>query len=73
MEYNILSPDGFNISIDNFATKAEALKGFTLWRKRYEKQGYYSACSGRISLNQLKHNCEMITLKDNSIVRRYYM
>jgi hypothetical protein len=73
MEYNILSPDGFTITIDNFATKAEALKAFTLWRKRFKAQGYYSSNNGRIALNELRHECQMITIKDGKINRKYYM
>lgn len=72
-EYNILSPDGFTITPDNYKSKALANKTFTLWRKRYEKQGYYSSTNGRIALNQLKHECQMITINNGNIIDRYYI
>jgi hypothetical protein len=73
MEYNILSPDGITISPNNFATKSSANKAFTQWRKRYEGQGYYSSNNGRIALNQLKHECQMITIKDGNVIDSYYI
>jgi len=53
--HNIISPDGFDISMDNFNSKEEAWAYFDEWVKRYEHQGYYSSCKGRIPLDQLKN------------------
>jgi hypothetical protein len=55
--FNILSPDGFNISMENFSTKEDALKFFSEWKKRFEKQGYYSSNHGRIPLDELEDEC----------------
>jgi hypothetical protein len=73
MEYNILSPDGISINMDNFKSKAKANKAFTLWRKRFELQGYYSSSYGRIALTELKHTCQMITIKDDDVIDCYYL
>lgn len=55
----ILSPDGFTINREGFfKTKEEAKAFFKAWLKGYERQGYYSAVSGRISLSDLPHCCE---------------
>jgi hypothetical protein len=58
--YNILSPDNFPISIENFKTKKQALNYFeTKWKKQFEKQGYYSSSVyGRIELNDLANYCQ---------------
>ena len=55
--FNILSPDGISISMENFSTKEEALKFFSEWKKRFEKQGYYSSNHGRIPLTELEDEC----------------
>jgi hypothetical protein len=60
--FNILSPDGFTISMDNFKTKKEALNYFAEWKKRFELQGYYSSNNGRISLEDLDDECCFINL-----------
>ena len=73
MEYNILSPDGISINMDNFKSKAKANAAFTLWRKRFESQGYYSSSYGRIALTELKHTCQIITIKDDNIIESKYL
>lgn len=73
MEYNILSPDGISISMENFSSKAKANKAFTLWRKRFELQGYYSSSYGRIALTELKHTCQMITIKNDVVIESKYL
>jgi hypothetical protein len=56
----MLSPDGFSIEFDKtYASKKEAEKAFTEWKKRYELQGYYSSNSGRISLEDLREYCTL--------------
>jgi hypothetical protein len=63
-EYNILSPDGIMISMQNYATKELAFSGFHTWKKRFEKQGYYSSFDGRVELEDLVHVCQLITMAD---------
>lgn len=54
----ILSPDGFTIPpTDTYANKEEAEKAFDTWKKWYEIQGYYSANTGRINLDNLAYYC----------------
>lgn len=63
--YDILSPDGFSIRIgvDPFKTRAEGVKYFEKWKKRYEQQGYYSSNTGRIDLRDLADYCEFIEVE----------
>lgn len=58
--YDILSPDGFSIRIgvEPFKTRSEGVKYFKQWKKRFEKQGYYSSNNGRIDLEDLADYCE---------------
>jgi hypothetical protein len=62
--YDILSPDGFSIRIGDaepFKTKKEGLQYFEQWKKRYERQGYYSSVPyGRIPLEDLAEYCKWI-------------
>jgi hypothetical protein len=62
----VLSPDGITIEFDAFdyPNMKEANKAFARWKKRYERQGYYSSSSGRIPLNQLKANCTFIKTEE---------
>jgi len=60
--FNILSPDGLTISMDNFKTKEEALSYFAEWKKRFELQGYYSSNNGRIDLEDLEDECCFIEI-----------
>ena len=55
--FNILSPDGFTISMEDFSTKEDALIFFSEWKKRFEKQGYYSSNHGKIPLAELEEEC----------------
>lgn len=73
MEYNILSPDGITIEMENFPTLSKATQAFTQWRKRYKAQGYYSSNNGRIPLNQLKHECQMIMIENGKIINKYFL
>jgi hypothetical protein len=49
-QYNVLSPDGFPIAHDWFASEAEAWAFAAVWRRRYEQQGYYAADRGEGAL-----------------------
>jgi len=59
-EFNILSPDGINISQENFYIPEQAEEYFFQWQKRFEIQGYYSSNKGRISLKDLRSTCKKI-------------
>lgn len=63
--YDILSPDGFSIRIgvEPFKTREEGIKYFEQWKKRFEKQGYYSSNNGRIGLEDLGDYCEFIEVE----------
>jgi hypothetical protein len=61
----VLSPDGFTIdhNYEHYASMPAAVFAFEMWKKRYERQGYYSSNNGRISLNELKDHCQFISLE----------
>lgn len=63
--YNVDSPDGVPISYGWFWTPEQAMAYYEEWKKGYEKQGYYSANSGRIGLIDLDDWCELISKKFN--------
>ncbi len=67
IEFNIESPDGFTVHWENFHCLAKELFAevdhqFNLWKKRYERQGYYSANEMIIPLSQLKEHCKFILI-----------
>jgi len=41
--FNVISPDGFPISCEPFASERAALNAIPVWCERFKKQGYYSA------------------------------
>ncbi len=59
-KFNVLSPDGFQIDLEEYENKEKAWKAFEMWKNRFEMQGYYSSNKGRISLNELKNHCKLI-------------
>jgi hypothetical protein len=64
--YDVISPDGFTIRIgvDPFKSIKERDEYFKMWKKRYEKQGYYSSVKfGRIHLADLADFCEWIEVE----------
>ena len=63
--YNYLSPDGITISPDYFDTPEEAHAYYETWKKRYEKQGYYSSNQGRIPLDEIDEYCYLIDGDDD--------
>ena len=75
IEFNIESPDGFTVHWENFHCLAKELFAevdyqFNLWKKRYERQGYYSANEMRIPLSQLKEHCKFILIApDPSVLK----
>jgi len=64
-KFDVISPDGFSIHFsDVYSSKKEAIKAFQEWKKRYERQGYYSSTNyGRIPLDELENYCSIIKLK----------
>lgn len=57
-QYVVLSPDGFTIHpTDTYTSKEEVKNAFDIWKKQYEKQGYYSSNTGRIPLDHLADYC----------------
>lgn len=64
-KYDVISPDGFSIRIgvEPFKTKKEAIEYFEQWKKRYERQGYYSSNHGRIPLSDLEDECQWIEVE----------
>jgi hypothetical protein len=64
--YQILSPDGFPLYRDRTFTEAEILPAFEEWKKRYEKQGYYSTSNReRIDLRDLADMVDVIEVSDD--------
>lgn len=56
--HQIISPDGFSIeNSPGYLSKQIALQKFEEWKKRFEKQGYYSSTKGRIPLKDLAEEC----------------
>lgn len=62
-EFNIESPDGITIHMDNFPTLSEALNFYNEWKKRFEAQGYYSANSRKIDLGSIDWYCKVNWIK----------
>ncbi len=59
--FDVISPDGF--AIDRLATyknRDEAIAALKIWKKRFEKQGYYSSNQGRIALDDLDDFCSIV-------------
>lgn len=63
-KFDVISPDGFSIHFsDTYSSKKEARKAFEEWKKRYERQGYYSSTNyGRIPLDELENYCKIILI-----------
>jgi hypothetical protein len=57
--YVVISPDGFPLRPEPFATKREAEEFVSLWCKQYERQGYYAAISGKIPVEELADHIRM--------------
>lgn len=65
-KYDVISPDGFTIRIGvpPFKSIKERDEYFKMWRKRYERQGYYSSVPyGRIPLEDLADYCQWIEVE----------
>lgn len=63
-EYEVLSPDGFDIRFNNTWLGREAAREALLkWIERYEAQGYYSSNGERIPLNEIESRCTIQPIK----------
>lgn len=65
-KYDVISPDGFSIRIGvpPFNSIKERDQYFKMWKKRFERQGYYSSVKyGRIHLADLADYCEWIEVE----------
>ena len=61
-KYDILSPDGFTMFMDeDFNSPEEAEAGFDRWKQRFVSQGFYSSNRGRIPVRDLRKHCELIS------------
>lgn len=59
--YDVLSPDGFSISANEFYDSLEAAEAaFNKWAENYKAQGYYSSNYGRIDLRDLQDECCLV-------------
>ena len=64
LQYVILSPDGIPVHFEETQdTPKEAWAAFEVWKKRYQRQGYYSTVKGydriKIPLEELKDACRL--------------
>jgi hypothetical protein len=63
--YNVISPDGFPITCEPFASERDALEAIPAWCQRFKKQGYYST-SGlqRIPLKELRDYLSVVPVNE---------
>lgn len=62
-KYNVLSPDGFPIEFNTtYRSIKKAREAGLRFIERYKIQGYYSSNRGRISLEDLPDELQLITL-----------
>jgi len=60
-KYRILSPDGFDITMDKKYTNKDVPKALEAFTKRYERQGYYSSTQyGKIPLEDIADYCSVV-------------
>jgi hypothetical protein len=58
--YHVISPDGFPITCQPFASKEEAENSIPVYCSRFKHQGYYAAVCGRIPLEELPDYLEIV-------------
>jgi len=64
-KYRLLSPDGFDIEMDAVYTESELMPAFEKFKKRFEKQGYYSTSNReRIDLRDLADYMRVVEYND---------
>ena len=60
-KYRLLSPDGFDIEMDAVYTESELMPAFEKFKKRFEKQGYYSTSNRtKIDLRDLQDYMQVV-------------
>jgi hypothetical protein len=60
-KYRLLSPDGFDIEMDAVYTQSELMPAFEKFKKRFEKQGYYSTSNRtKIDLRDLEDYMQVV-------------
>jgi hypothetical protein len=60
-KYRLLSPDGFDIEMDAVYTQSELMPAFEKFKKRFEKQGYYSTSNRtKIDLQDLEDYMQVV-------------
>ena len=60
-KFDVISPDGFPISCEPFASANEAQDSIPFWCERFKHQGYYSTSSReKISLEELPHRLRIV-------------
>lgn len=61
--YDLLSPDGISMFPNKiFKNLDEVEPAFEQWKKRFERQGYYSSNNGRIHLDDLADEMQLIEI-----------
>lgn len=64
-KYRLLSPDGFDIEMDAVYTESELMPAFEKFKKRFEKQGYYSTSNRtKIDLRDLQDYMQVVEYKE---------
>jgi len=64
-KYRLLSPDGFDIEMDALYSEEELMPAFEQFKKRYEKQGYYSTGNReRIDLRDLEDYMSVVEVEN---------
>jgi hypothetical protein len=64
-KYRLLSPDGFDIKMDALYSEEELMPAFEQFKKRYEKQGYYSTGNReRIDLRDLEDYMSVVEVEN---------
>jgi hypothetical protein len=59
--YHVISPDGFPITCEPFASEREALSAIPVWCQRFKNQGYYSTSNRqKIPLKELPDYLEVV-------------
>jgi superfamily II helicase len=61
-QFDVYSPDGFAIDREEtYPSREVAEQKYNEWKKRYERQGYYSSVKyGRIPLDELDDYCTIV-------------
>jgi hypothetical protein len=59
--YQVISPDGFPITCEPFASEQEAMDEIPVWCERFKNQGYYSTSDRqKIPLKELPDYLQVV-------------